>query len=73
MTIWRARARFVWVSIWYLTMNYLPMIKLIKYHVTKRPGRSPGRRDSMSEPGNEFQLNFFLKISILKTKPFCLI
>ena len=35
------------------------MIKLIKYHVTKRPGRSPGthiqRRDSISEPGNEFQ------------------
>ena len=31
------------------------MIKLIKYHMTKRPGRSPGAhikcRDSMSEPG----------------------
>ena len=35
------------------------MIKLIKYHVTKRPGRSPGahiqRRDSM--PGLEMNFN----------------
>ena len=38
---------------------FCDMIKLIKYHVAKRPGRSPGAhiqcRDSMSEPGNEFQ------------------
>ena len=35
--------------------TFFHVIKLIKYHVTKRPGRSPGarlqRRDSMSEPG----------------------
>ena len=35
------------------------MIKLIKYHVTKRHGRSLGvhiqHHDSMSEPENEFQ------------------
>ena len=35
------------------------VIKCMKYHGTKRPCRSPGariqRRDSMSEPGNEFQ------------------
>ena len=24
VTIWRARARVMWVTIWYLTMNYLP-------------------------------------------------
>ena len=39
--------------------RFCHMIKLIKYHVTERPGRSPEagiqRRDSMSEPGNEFQ------------------
>ena len=39
--------------------GFCHMIKLIKYHVTKRPSRSLGvriqRRDSMSEPGNEFQ------------------
>ena len=39
--------------------TFCHMIKLIKYHVTRRPGRSPGahiqRRDSMLEPGNEFQ------------------
>ena len=38
------------------------MIKLIKYHVTKRPSGSLGariqRRDSMSEPGSLF---FFAK------------
>ena len=39
--------------------TFCHVIKLMKYHVTKRPGRSPGariqRRGSMSEPGNEFQ------------------
>ena len=39
--------------------TFCHVIKLMKYHVTKRPGRSPGARiqrfDSMSEPGNEFQ------------------
>ena len=38
--------------------RFCHMIKLIKYRVTKRPDRSLGahiqRRDSMSEPGNEF-------------------
>ena len=24
MTIWRVRVRVMWVTIWYLTMNYLP-------------------------------------------------
>ena len=24
--IWRVRVRVMWVTIWYLTMNYLPMI-----------------------------------------------
>ena len=39
--------------------RFCHMIKLIKYHVTKRPGKSPEAhiqcRDSMSEPGNEIQ------------------
>ena len=39
--------------------HFCHMINLIKYHVTKHPGRLPGahiqRRDSMSETGNEFQ------------------
>ena len=38
--------------------RFCHMIMLIKYHVTKRPGRSLKahiqRRDSISEPGNEF-------------------
>ena len=42
-----------------LDVSSCHMIKLIKYHMTKRLGRSPRahfqRRDSMSEPGNEFQ------------------
>ena len=40
--------------------TFCHMIKLIKYHVTKRPGRSLGvciqRHDSMSEPGKDSEM-----------------
>ena len=37
VTIWRVRVRVIWVTIWYLTMNYLPNGKLT---LTSSPGSS---------------------------------
>ena len=51
MTIWRVRVRVMWVTIWYLTMNYLPCP--VPVWLSSRPSRSIRSSDVTKETAGE--------------------